>query len=286
MVATPTQNALADIRKNLLKTKKIDRALTLNQWFVVLDNLTEALRQKKKNRRIWAIILLVPIIGLGYGLYDDLLVEEVAVPILIVLTIIAIVLILPISGHLNQIKNFVKPFLSALAEDSALNSPVHLKLDLGDSCHKSRACSPWCTMPFEPRTTYTFYKHPWFSGAVTLVDDTLVEWSVEDYVIERRRKKVSASGKYKVKIKRKVKRQMSVMVTARAKDYEVAQSQAWLPGESVRVSSSENKVKFKAEGVDKIEYGGDTPPDMLFALVASAFERLQPRTKKEEVSHA
>jgi hypothetical protein len=185
----------------------------------------------------------------------------------------------------NNFRQVAMPLFAVLEEDMEPGATMNVRLDL--SSPTARTKKTGTSKPYE-RGAYrkvvdTTYRDPWFGGGTRLVDGSLLQWDVTDEVVESKRTKKTARGKYKTKTKHEKRTTISVTVALPHKKYVVK----GLPadeGEKVKVRESEKRTTFhltrrvKAKSIDPID------PRELFDIISEAYKRVRPAAAEGSAS--
>lgn len=121
----------------------------------------------------------------------------------------------------DGLSKFALPMLALFREDFEREKPVSIKLDLRAPTDKAK-CQ---TVGKEyKKGAYhkiidSIYKDEWFSGEAPLADGSRLRWDVTDTILERKKTKRNARGKYKSKTKYKKRTMIDVSVTLKKKRY-------------------------------------------------------------------
>jgi hypothetical protein len=183
----------------------------------------------------------------------------------------------------DALRSFVLPLLPILREDQAPGRPLELRIDLTGAQQPSkrvRAGDPYRKGAYL-KVVDTFYDDPWLEGHAHFADGVDVRFSVVDHLRSSEKTKKSASGRTKRKTKRKKKTELSVTLSAPARNYAVAGGAVRdVPKESVK--AGEHRTVVKLSGVVE-QPSLETAPvvGMLLELISGAYERVEPSRRKK-----
>jgi len=179
----------------------------------------------------------------------------------------------------NNFRVVAMPLLAILSEDMASDARLHVRLDLTAPDVAAKKIST--SEPYKHGVYYkvidTTYKDAWFDGSAKLADGSLLRWSVVEHLLESKRSKRNARGKYKTKT-RQYKRSVIEVDVALPKDtYALGPMQAppdhklsIKPGEKRRVVKLDRKIKQRThDPIDARE---------LIDLIAMAYGAAKPAT--------
>ena len=176
----------------------------------------------------------------------------------------------------NNCRQFLVPVLSVFREDIDPAKPIHLRVDLSSPTDKSKKQSesaPYASGVYH-KVIDSMYLDPWMSAEAMLVDGTKLSWQITDSILERKKTKRNARGKYKTKTKYKKKTDLEVTVGLRAKSYEVGN----IEGAEVETRGKRNVVEMertiRTSSLDPID------PRALIDLVAEVYRRATPAQKE------
>jgi hypothetical protein len=120
------------------------------------------------------------------------------------------------------------PLTAILREDCDPATPLALKLDFtGAVQHPKlvRSSEPYKKGAYH-KVVDSYYDDPWLQGRARFADGAHVEFVVVDHVRSSNKTKRSASGKTKRKVKNKRKTELTVTLTAPARNYAAASTPA------------------------------------------------------------
>jgi hypothetical protein len=183
----------------------------------------------------------------------------------------------------DALRSFVLPLLPILREDHDPERPLQLRLDLTGMQQPSkrvRSSEPYKKGAY-PKVVDTFYDDPWLEGHAHFADGADVRFSVVDHMRASEKTKKSASGRTKRKTKRKKKTELSVTLSAPARNYAPAGGASRdVPKESIK--AGENRTVVKLGGV-VAQPSLETLPviGMLLELISAAYERVEPSRRKK-----
>jgi hypothetical protein len=182
----------------------------------------------------------------------------------------------------NALRSFVLPLLPILREDHDPEQPLELRIDLTGMQQPSkrvRSSEPYKKGAYR-KVIDTFYDDPWLEGRAHFADGAEMRFSVVDHMRASEKTKKSASGRTKHKTKRKKKTELSVTLSAPARNYAAAAGSGRAPREKVK--AGENRTVVKLSGV-VAQPSVETAPviGMLLELISAAYERLEPSRRKK-----
>jgi hypothetical protein len=180
-------------------------------------------------------------------------------------------------------RTFALPLIPILREDQDPEHPLELSIDLSGPLqpHKLVSTSPSYKKGAYHRVVDTFYADPWLEGHAHFADGADVRFSVVDHMRASEKTKKSASGRTKRKTKRKKKTELSVTLSAPARNYAPAGGASRdVPKESIK--AGENRTVVKLGGV-VAQPSLETLPviGMLLELISAAYERVEPSRRKK-----
>jgi hypothetical protein len=183
----------------------------------------------------------------------------------------------------DALRAFVVPLLPILREDHDPERPLKLQLDLTGAQQPSKRVH--YTAPYKkgayPRVIDTFYDDLWLEGHAHFADGADVHFAVTDHLRTSEKTKKSASGRTKRKVKGKRKSELSVTLSAPARNYAAATGGARdVPKEAIK--AGENRTVVKLSGVVAHNNLDSLPViGMLLELIAAAYERIEPSRRKK-----
>ncbi len=161
--------------------------------------------------------------------------------------------------------------------------PLKLRIDLTGAQQPSkrvRASDPYKKGSYH-KVVDTFYDDPWLKGVAHFADGADVEFTITDHMRASSKTKRSASGRTKLKTKRKKKTELSVVLTAPARNYAVTSASARdVPKASVKPGESRTVVKLSGS-VEQTHVDAVPVVGMLLELIAGAYERVEPSRRKK-----
>jgi hypothetical protein len=240
--------ALSGEQKRFVKAKVLEGESTPDEWLSFFGQIAEFdtyVDAGRKSLKIgcgaFAILFVVGIVLVG-----------VAGPVLLVFALvgaIALGITALVQSRVDLPNNFrglTVPFVSILKEEMEPGEQLHLRLDLRGKTipDKEDRAARTSTASGDDR----FFEDTWMSGRAMLADGSRLEWSIVDYVRERKRTKRSASGKTKAKTKHKIKTAVEARLSLRHKDYAAIQAATpndWHDRIDFKTGGSRNTVRVK-----------------------------------------
>jgi hypothetical protein len=183
----------------------------------------------------------------------------------------------------NGLRSFALLLMAILREDHDPATPLALDIDLTGALQHpklTRSSQPYKKGAYH-NVVDNYYDDPWLKGRARFADGAHVEFSVVDHVRASNKTKRSASGKTKRKVKNKRKTELTVTLTAPARNYAAASTQARaVPKESVKPGESRTVVRLS--GMMELPHADAVPPiRMMLELISGAYERVEPSRRKK-----
>jgi hypothetical protein len=170
----------------------------------------------------------------------------------------------------NNFREFALPVLTVFREDFDAAKPFHLQLHLDSPMAKSKKTSesaPYKKGPYH-KIIDTMYVDRWMTASAVLVDGTKLSWNVTDNILERKKTKRNARGKYKTKTKYKKKTEMEVEMALRKKTHAFTGEV-----EGHVASDDEKRNKVHVEREQKSESLDPLTPRALVDVVAEVYRK-------------
>jgi len=271
--------SLTTAHKEFIQSRKLDTAMTAEEWIAFLNPLAAVDRAGDAKRGpigcASGLLFLGAIVTAVIGLYP-------VAGIVLIASVVLLVMWVRLKKHdvPNALRTFVLPLVAVLREDVDGNAPIHLRLDLtgGTSATKKQRTEVLNNKGY-PKVSQDYYSDPWMSGEAKLVDGSLVSWEIVDDIRERSVTKRNARGKVKHKIKYRVRRTMDARVALAREDYMMADVAASQRAAEIAIKVKEgdkrNVVQLRKRSLATTI---DTSPEVsdLLGLITGAYARVSP----------
>jgi hypothetical protein len=215
-------------QKQILRDKKVDLERPIDELLALLRPLAACDKVADKSRTkmgctfglgiVLSIVLVIVLSNVGWS----------AITLLVLILFVALVVALG-AGYFwmrkldlsNNFRQFALPVLTVFREDFDAAKPIRLRLNLDPptvDSKKTGEVAPYKLGAYHKIIDKTFVDK-WMTASAVFVDGTKLHWSVTDNVLERKKTKRNARGKYKTKTKYKKKTEIEVEVGLLKKAY-------------------------------------------------------------------
>ena len=261
-------------QKQILKDKKVDLERPVDELLALLRPLAACDKVADKSRTkmgcffglgiVLSIVLVIVLSNVGWNPFT----------LLILLLFVGLVAALG-AGYFwmrmldlsNNFRQFALPVLTVFREDFDAAKPIRLRMNLDSPTVESKKTgegAPYKSGVYHKVIDKTFVDK-WMTASAVFVDGTKVHWSVTDNVLERKKTKRNARGKYKTKTKYKKKTEIEVEVGLLKKSY------ALNPLGEGELTSDDKRNKVQLEREVRTPSLDPLDPKVLIDLVADVY---------------
>jgi len=261
-------------QKQILRDKKVDLERPVDELLALLRPLAACDKVADKSRTkmgcmfgagiVLSIVLLIVLSNVGWNVLT----------LLVLALFVALVVALG-AGYFwmrkldlsNNFRQFALPVLTVFREDFDAAKPIRLRMNLDSptvDSKKTGEAAPYKSGVYHKVIDKTFVDK-WMTASAVFVDGTKVHWSVTDNILERKKTKKNARGKYKTKTKYKKKTEIEVEVGLLKKSY------ALNPMDEAEMTSDDKRNKVHLEREARTQSLDPLDPKVLIDLVADVY---------------
>ncbi|WP_428243608.1 hypothetical protein [Gynuella sp.] len=270
---TVTNEEMKRFYRTLVDRHHYSGEYCIEDWLRCFRYLQTQGRKRAKLAKI-SIYLLVAIVVIGVV---SLVQHWPIIPLMIGLLVLDIVFLIAMRKHqkvFDRLRHTLLPFLTVLQQDSRSDQPLSMELDLRGFDQVSKRVRHTAAGKQYPRVEESLFQDPWCRGQLTLCDESVLSWQVQEIVRERKIRKKNARGKIKFKTKYKCRTRLNFSLSFKHNRYQLNDSAAKL-----QIKQGERRTVLKSRQVLPITQQPGTPLPFreLLLGVSNLFKCLKPQ---------
>ncbi|AJQ92763.1 hypothetical protein [Gynuella sunshinyii] len=270
---TVTKEDLKRFYHTLLDQHHYSGEYRIEDWLRRFRYLQAQGRKRAKLAKM-SIYLLVAIVVIGVVAVIQ---SWPIIPLMVGLLVLDIVFLIAMSKHqklFDRLRQTLLPFLAVLQQDSHPDQPLSMELDLRGFDQVSKRVRHTAAGKQYPKVEESLFQDPWCQGQLTLCDNSVLSWQVQEIVRQRKIRKKNARGKIKFKTKYKCRTRLEFSLSFKHNRYQLNDGAAKL-----QVRQGERRTVLKSRQVLPItqQPGMPLPFRELLLGVSNLFKCLEPQ---------